>query len=632
MRTPATEHVPKKPRAKRTLLLVIAAVVGLLILLVLLAPSIASTPVVRRAVFARVSRAAGVDVQARSWSVSWWKGVSLSDLAVRDPAGAELVSVPSVRVPLRWRSLLGRRIDLGDVLLERPKVRLDTRGNMLALLAPTGPPSRKSPDAQAPSVTMRLAVVDGAIEFVSGEKTSAFEDWKLNLALPAGADPLTFETSLRAGAGGSLRCNGSFTRADAALAFTGGEVAVSASMIALALLDPFLGPSPLVTDLNGLADLDLEARWEKGSSLDASLDARVKDFSVAGEALSGDALKLARLELSGDVVYSDSHLVIRRLDAQSDLFSASAAGTLGGPGGEASALQVRAQADLAALGNMLPHAFHLAEGTRLTGGKAVLLLNSSAIPEGWRASGSFELSGLSAERAGRAFAMAAPVTGEFALRRAPEEFVLERGSFSSSFGRAQGATEGKTVSLTGEFDLVALGTELAQFVDLAGVTLAGKARTSVSVDVTDPAAWVIHSETAFSDLVVAGLTDAPIEEKQASVAFSGVYRTPAGARAVEVKDLDVSASALQAKLSGEWHERDRSWRMSELKGAVGGRLDLLSTFFSRRLGDLRASGRIESDFRVAETDGASGFDLSAKCSDLSLAGFLGEIRPSALRS
>ncbi|MFH0965274.1 MAG: hypothetical protein V2A58_14835, partial [Planctomycetota bacterium] len=47
---------------------------------------------------------------------------------------------------------------------------------------------------------------------------------------------------------------------------------------------------------------------------------------------------------------------------------------------------------------------------------------------------------------------------------------------------------------------------------------------------------------------------------------------------------------------------------------------------------LRASGRIESDFRVAETDGASGFDLSAKCSDLSLAGFLGEIRPSALRS
>ncbi len=82
----------------------ILALFVLLILLVLLGPTIASTAVVRSIVVSKINNSLNGKLDITDWSIGWTSGVTVTGIKLDDDKGRRIVEVSSVKIPA---SLIG---------------------------------------------------------------------------------------------------------------------------------------------------------------------------------------------------------------------------------------------------------------------------------------------------------------------------------------------------------------------------------------------------------------------------------------------------------------------------------------------------------------------------------------------
>jgi len=178
------EAPPAKPRRRlRRVLTWTGASLGVLALTVLVAGPTVIASVARSKLQSILNARIDGTATVGSVSFSWFSGVTIRDIDIKDRAGAPVASVKSVSADVGVLSALGGRI-IANARIESPRLEVrrgpDGALNLTSLVKPTAATPPSTPAAPSgptkiprdlPYLNLKLTL-DGAVLFIPGEKES----------------------------------------------------------------------------------------------------------------------------------------------------------------------------------------------------------------------------------------------------------------------------------------------------------------------------------------------------------------------------------------------------------------------------------------------------------------------------
>ncbi|MBL9037281.1 MAG: translocation/assembly module TamB domain-containing protein [Archangium sp.] len=192
---------------KRALRIAGRALVALLVLVLLTVGSVFAylqTESGQRMLAAQVQRLAGDALAGRleltSLQIST-RSLQVKNVKLFTPEGELVAEVAQVDVALQLGKLLAREVSLSKVVLTRPKLHLrhDERGLNLMRAVSSKSPSAAAEPSSPLSLTVTvddLAVHDGEVEVVAGERTVALRELGIDGQAAVTTSPLTVESAL----------------------------------------------------------------------------------------------------------------------------------------------------------------------------------------------------------------------------------------------------------------------------------------------------------------------------------------------------------------------------------------------------------------------------------------------------
>lgn len=508
---------PKKRRRLRRRLTVAAVVLAAALAAL---PRVLSMPFARRALLLQVNYAIRPNrVELAALRLSWFGPIRASGLVLRDRTGKPVVAAERATIDHGLVPLLLTRPRALGVTLDGAALDLERRADgSIDLADALAPPRGKPEESKKPGPGFTLRITRGTLRLRSPELIEPLTADRMALTLsvpPAATGPTTWTLGLAKQA----------EDGPATLALTG-------------RLDP----------RGDAADLDLTARitsWPLAAG-SAGVEARgritgaltvrrhagrlasdgaatLAGLAVAGPALAGDTLRLDRVESRWDVGRSAEGWSVRRLDVRSPVGTLAQVEDAGGPGTGAAWI-LRGQLDLAAIAAQLPHALRLREEMALERGRARFEAREQA--EGGRRLWQIDadLSDLAARHQGRLVALEHPPSCTARLHQGESGLALETLNVKAPFLNAEGKGDlERGIAVVAAVDLDRLRRELASWVDLGGLQLAGLCQVSADYR-REPGGYVARMAVEGQDLLVAGPTSEPIRRDAAR--FEGVVRGP----------------------------------------------------------------------------------------------------------
>jgi hypothetical protein len=199
---PQAPVTPKKKK-RRIWLKVLLGLVVLVVLLVVLAPTIIGTGMVRELVVSKINETAlNGKLAIKDWSFGWTSGVHLEGVQLDDPNNEHLLSVAQIDVPISLIKAATGNIDLGDVTIKGVdfNARIDSKGqlNFLSAIKQRNAPAPSAPASggPAPGGAGKLPNVKGTVTVE--DVTGTFEDDvnHLTVGLPQSA-PLNVKVAIK---------------------------------------------------------------------------------------------------------------------------------------------------------------------------------------------------------------------------------------------------------------------------------------------------------------------------------------------------------------------------------------------------------------------------------------------------
>lgn len=494
----------KKRRWVRRVLIVGLVGLAVVVLLVALAPTIASTAWGRGIVERQIDARLKGSFEIRQLAAAWFAPCSVGDVRVRDEAGREVLRLPKVGIASGLFGLLRGGLNSLEVALEQPQatVIIEDDGSTSLAKALSSVEAKTSESSALPEISVHVRVQDGVVTVL---RPGQPEVRLSKLDVDARADTAGALIARLAGAadlGGSVAVDVQLQRwveagAVALSAAEGSIDLVTEKPIDLTALDRLL-PSSL--GLAGQLATKFNAKLHQGRiTVEYSADARQLaaagtgtvlaepidlaasgNLALAGEDLAGAiTLKGDLGNLNGD--FSVPAVGTLRLPAPGGLAAALLSGGQSGLALPDAALSASANIDLAAVARAMPALLRVREDVRVSAGK--LTVDSLKLAGGGepRVTLDANLSDLAAERAGRKISWA-PMTARLAaVCRAEGGLQLERAELESEFATltASGSVEALRAEL--RTDLAGLHTQLSEVFDLNVEALAGTVNATVDV-------------------------------------------------------------------------------------------------------------------------------------------------------
>ncbi len=461
-------------------------------------------------------------------SLGWFTAPTVSKLEVYDAAGEKLLEVERIRLDHSLLSLITNSRDIGLVEIARPTLYIALRGdgsNLEDALRPLvdklsgkqGEDSAAAPAASGAAITLR--VTDGK---VLAEDTVAGQHWRLhdlNLQLaPSGRGGGSSQFSLvgqleEGDAPTAPSDSGRFAIGLAPVAGADAQarrLTVQVNALPLAACGPWLRQHAAGAELGGTLSGQGTATWTASPSsanlLPADLQTAgqlwIDRLDMAGAALTGDRIRLARVELpwrlsSAVNVQGERNLVIEDLQLRSELARLAVRGTIDAAAARPD-VEARGTVDVARLAAMLPHVLRIRAGTTLTSGTIELAVHEQPAVGGQQLSGSLRTVQLAGTSGSRAVRWDAPVSANFAVRRTTNTLLVDSLQCSSEFLTIDGSGDADRITASARFDLDRLAGQLGQFIDMSDMELAGTG--------TARAEWQLDGGMKFSTTVSGDLS------------------------------------------------------------------------------------------------------------------------------
>lgn len=516
-----TPFVPKpRKRWGRRLLLVGGVLVVLLLILVALAPTLAGTAPLRALALSRVNGMLNGSVTVDDTSFGWFSGQRVGGVKVFDEQKSLILEVNRIETDLGLASALRGNLALGTTLIDLNLTRLqiDAEGNtnldQLVKSSPAsmpsgaGKPASAAGDGRLPNVSGKITVkYRGTIEYVDriGGTPIApplvLEPGEAVLDVPDinSAVSNTIKLALRVGdrPAGSVDIGGKIDAIDGNqlnLEKLVADQSVKISAIDLSALAPILRVLKVEGDVGGMVNgqIALTADGTTRTGVDGAIT--ITDLSAGGiPALKGDSFRTKQVTIPIQVTRAvvdaqttllkitslrvempEARVVIAGEMTQQSLENIAAARQPGADGWLSTTIAVT---DLPGISQQLRNALGLAVGVTVTGGELSQTFDVTLRADKAFAKARLDVSASGTRDGGRI--AVAPIGLSLDATYTPTANPLqgvENAAIDLQSGFATAKGGGKTLDkldIAGDFDLKKLEQQLAQFVDLGGMGLAG---------------------------------------------------------------------------------------------------------------------------------------------------------------
>ncbi|HEX4415772.1 MAG TPA: hypothetical protein VH107_19230, partial [Lacipirellulaceae bacterium] len=549
----------------------------LAIVIALLPTIIAKTPL-RNSLLSAAIPGNSIHASISGASLSWISGPALSGIQLNDAAGNPLLTADAITLDRTPLKLLTNFHDCGVISINRPQVFLKLRPNgsnledtlqqLLSEVNSKAAPAAEQSTYRAPFV-YAIQLVDGTITIEDPTTGRASRIDHVNLQYDChgaagglGNGSLAGQLAV-AGPNGSAIPAGHF----ALMLKPNGnrhELSLQAESLALATLQPLLDRFAPGNQIAGALAGTGTATWSDSASPPNDVTTQgtfaIDQLEAVSPRLSGDHIRLARVELPWRITAQSTGLTIEELGLKTDVGQLAARGRLD-PAGLVSQtananwaplsgnndLEVKGAVDVARLAAMLPHALQIRQDTTITSGSIDLVGRIQPTAAGQSITGSIHTGQIAATRGGKPFTWDDPVNANFAISRSASAIALDKLQCDSKFLHVEAAGTIQKLNAEAKFDLNSLAAQLTNYLDLRQIQLAGTGTAQITWQLLEGNKFSATAKSDLSQLRVALSDNAAWSEPQLEVraAASGVLD------AASHRPTQIDAAQLQVNGQGD---------------------------------------------------------------------------------
>lgn len=523
---------------------------------------------------------ADLDGQASVGTVSlgWFSPIVLTDVEIVDSAGRKLLAAPRIATDKSLAQLLGDLSDLGTLTIERPSIHLavddKTTNAEQVFKAWIEAPATPSDPLKTPGVA--VVIVDASLKMEDLAGKRVWEAQGANVALSLGKDwssPLEVKTTASwtdTVGPGKLDVTLSLAKTPnpAGSPKVSGNVSALVQSMPMWVAEPFARRTEPGMKIDGRLHCQLTGGWGKsraaepttaeGATAPASecpgVDLKghvaLDRFTLAGPWLAGDRLELERVEIPCHVSCTGDEIDIKSFEIKSDLCHVTLAGKFASTDDALTALrqasyELNAEIDFARLAAALPNLIRLRDDTQIVAGRAKLQLISTPGPTGSHWQGNVGTTDLVATSRGQRIEWREPLALSLSAHQPPGKLpIVDKLRGTASFLELEASGSLDQFTAGAQCDLGRLEAEMARFVDLGKLKMAGKGWTRIGVRRTPEGTLEAVGEMQVDQLTVSGLGPQAIVEPLVKVQWllTGVA-TATGVGRIDAAGLRVEAGA-----------------------------------------------------------------------------------------
>ncbi|MBA7715816.1 hypothetical protein ES703_124874 [subsurface metagenome] len=119
-----TKAGPQRKTRKRILKSVLALAVVSIVLAFFLVPAFVSSEKGRKIILTRINNSIDGRINFAGLSMSWWKGIRVTEFSFNDSAGLTFVEIKQITTKPHYGSILLGSLSFGKTIIDEPKVEI----------------------------------------------------------------------------------------------------------------------------------------------------------------------------------------------------------------------------------------------------------------------------------------------------------------------------------------------------------------------------------------------------------------------------------------------------------------------------------------------------------------------------
>ncbi len=552
------KYRPQKKKKKTILKSVSALIVVLIVLVVFLVPAFVSSEKGRKIILTKINALLDGKTDFASLSMSWAKGIKVTDVSFNDSSGQMFVEVKQIATKPHYGSILFGRLSLGKTIIDEPRVEINLKARQPKKANDSGQkPSagKKSEPIALPIKKVDLVINDGNLKVTdpqAGTVELAQINSKVNLRPPGQQTSFDIDMAVvKKGKESKIRADGQIiAKEQTGWTFKGtsGDLTVEVNDLDLGSLGPLLAWAGVELDAEGRVSANIKSKIKDGRFENLSGTIKAKNLDLMSPKLKGDRLKTSFLDVEIELS-SDKELInINNLQVQADWLKAQATGVV--PTTFKSLadfvkadskydLQGTFDCDLASLLSQMPHTLGLKEGMKVTSGKLTGTVATETKAGKRKVTGNASLEGLKGTVDGKTIALQQPIKAEAEITAEKDKVIFDKVGITASFGRFDCSGTSESLQYTCDIDLSALQTQLGQFLDMGKYQVAGQVVEKGTISAKEQQITAVGSSTV-KNLRVTSKDGISVSEPQANIDFAVGYNRKN--RIVSIDSIKTTAS------------------------------------------------------------------------------------------
>ncbi len=504
METKENLEFGRQKRSRKIVLKLILALLAILILLVgIFVPAFVSSEKGKETILARINKSVAGRTDFATLSMSWFRGIKITDVRFNDQLGRISVAVKQIATKPHYSSILTGSLSFGQTVIDEPKVEVNLNAQQAKASEGTAQQAkvpertvhqqasvgRESQPIVLPIKRIDLVVNNGDLK-VADRRFGAAElsqiNSKVNLRPPGQQTKFDVNmTVVGEGNQSKISAAGQIAppRKGWSLKGTSGDFAVEVNDLDLASLGSVFALAGVEIQAKGSVSANVKSEIKDGQLGSSSGTIKARDLDIGGPVLKGDRLKTSRLDVDMKLQRQKDTINIDSLQVNTDWLSATASGVVPTTSkslaeflepDSAYSLKGNFECDLGTVLSQMPNMFGLKEGTKVTSGQ----LNGSietVTQAGQKAvRGQANLAGLSGVVGGKTVTLSEPVKAEAQITSDKGSVRFDRLDVSSAFCTVSCTGTTELLKYNADIDLGKLQSELGQFIDIGQYQMAGQ--------------------------------------------------------------------------------------------------------------------------------------------------------------
>jgi hypothetical protein len=497
-------------------------------------PAYVSSESGKRLILAKANASGAGALDFANLSMSWVKGISISNLSFKDKGEGVSVAVKGFSTKPHYGALLGGNLSFGETVVDEPKVEINVDKMKKAS---EGKEQKKETGAGLPIGRIDLVVKDGDVKITGEQGKVEVSQINSKVNLRPEGEQSNFEVGANVG-GGNTGSTGS-PQAESTISAKGdvmpgkgwglegtsGNVEIEVNSLDLVSLESILAIAGVEIEAKGVISANIKAKMNDGMIEQVNGNVSGKGLEATAAALKGDRIKTSIFDAQVRVHKDGDLMNVEKLTAATDWLKIEANGIM--PMSAASAaefmkpgskyeLKANLECDIPAVAAQLPKTLGIKEQTKLTKGKLTGSVATLSENGQKKLAANVRIEELTGMVEGKPIALSEPIVAGAVITADEKEVKFEKAGVTSSFATVNCSGTMESFNYDAQIDLAKLTSEIGQFADLGKYKLGGQV-TSKGLVSNNKNTTMVVAQSKITNLAVSPTADVTINEPNASV-------------------------------------------------------------------------------------------------------------------